>query len=43
VSTHNKLKAAGELQDSSKPEVYCEANGVPHVVEVVDKRSPQMV
>lgn len=39
VSTHIKLKAAGELQDSGKREVYFEANGVPRVVEVVDKRS----
>lgn len=39
VSTHIKLKAAGELQDSGKREVYFEANGVPRVVEVTDKRS----
>eukprot|EP00878_Enallax_costatus_P025480 GHUV01027260.1.p1 GENE.GHUV01027260.1~~GHUV01027260.1.p1 ORF type:complete len:380 (+),score=161.84 GHUV01027260.1:249-1388(+) len=39
VSTHIKLKAAGELQDSGKREVYFEANGVPRVVEVIDKRS----
>lgn len=39
VSTHIKLKAAGEVQDSGKREVYFEANGVPRVVEVIDKRS----
>jgi len=41
VSTHIKLKAAGELQDSGKREVYFEANGVPRVVEVMDKRSQE--
>jgi len=39
VSTHIKLKAAGELQLSGKREVFFEANGVPRVVEVTDTRS----
>lgn len=43
VSTHIKLKAAGELQDSGKREVYFEANGVPRVVEVVDKKSMEVL
>lgn len=43
VSTHIKLKAAGELQDSGKREVYFEANGVPRVVEVVDKKSTEVL
>lgn len=43
VSTHIKLKAAGELQDSGKREVYFEANGVPRVVEVVDKKSLEVL
>jgi pyruvate carboxylase len=43
VSTHIKLKAAGELQESGKREVYFEANGVPRVVEVVDKKSTEVL
>lgn len=43
VSTHIKLKAAGELQDSGKREVYFEANGVPRVVEVTDKKSKEVL
>jgi pyruvate carboxylase len=43
VSTHIKLKAAGELQDSGKREVYFEANGVPRVVEVIDKKSLEVL
>jgi pyruvate carboxylase len=41
VSTHIKLKAAGELQPSGKREVFFEANGVPRVVEVTDTRSAE--
>jgi hypothetical protein len=41
VGSHIKLKAAGELQPSGKREVFFEANGVPRVVEVVDKRSAE--
>lgn len=43
MSTHIKLKAAGELQDSGKREVYFEANGVPRVVEVIDKKSQEVL
>lgn len=39
VSTHIKLKAAGELQASGRREVFFEANGVPRVVEVSDTRA----
>jgi pyruvate carboxylase len=39
VSTHIKLKAAGELQASGRREVFFEANGVPRVVEVIDTRT----
>jgi hypothetical protein len=41
VGSHIKLKAAGELQPSGKREVFFEANGVPRVVEVADKRSAE--
>ncbi|GBF90515.1 pyruvate carboxylase [Raphidocelis subcapitata] len=41
VSTHIKLKAAGELQPSGKREVFFEANGVPRVVELADTRSAE--
>lgn len=34
-----QYKAVGELQPSGKREVFFEANGVPRVLEVVDKKA----
>lgn len=38
-----KYKATGELQTNGKREVFFEANGVPRVVEVVDKKAEAVV
>jgi len=37
VEAHLKYKAIGELQPNGKREVFFEANGIPRVVEVVDR------
>jgi pyruvate carboxylase len=37
VSAIIKFKAMGELQPNGKREVFFEANGVPRVVEVIDR------
>ncbi|MEW5296933.1 MAG: hypothetical protein WDW36_000179 [Sanguina aurantia] len=43
VSANIKFKAMGELQMNGKVEVFFEANGVPRVVEVVDRKSESVV
>ncbi|GAX77798.1 hypothetical protein CEUSTIGMA_g5241.t1 [Chlamydomonas eustigma] len=41
VAATLKYKAMGELQDNGKREVFFEANGVPRVVEVIDRAAEQ--
>lgn len=39
LTAHIKYKAKGELQPTGKREVFFETNGVPRVVEVVDRNA----
>ncbi|KAG2437519.1 hypothetical protein HYH02_011162 [Chlamydomonas schloesseri] len=43
VAANIKYKAVGELQPNGKREVFFEANGVPRVVEVGDKKAEQVM
>lgn len=43
VAANIKYKAVGELQPNGKREVFFEANGVPRVVEVADKKAELVV
>ncbi|KAG2483618.1 hypothetical protein HYH03_017498 [Edaphochlamys debaryana] len=43
VGANIKYKAVGELQPNGKREVFFEANGVPRVVEVTDKKAEQVL
>ncbi|GLC41025.1 hypothetical protein PLESTB_000951200 [Pleodorina starrii] len=43
VAANIKYKAVGELQPNGKREVFFEANGVPRVVEVTDKKAELLV
>ncbi|PNH09743.1 Pyruvate carboxylase 1, partial [Tetrabaena socialis] len=43
VAANIKYKAVGELQPNGKREVFFEANGVPRVVEVIDRKAEAVV